>query len=88
MNLAPFIARYAERVRFTPEADIDQWLAHVRFVGKAKITGRMIDRRKVGDAGAFDSWTDEELVEEAVRLARSLGIAGPHLVEDDSKKSL
>ena len=50
-------------------------------MGKAKITGHFIDRREVGGAGAFDSWTDEQLVKEAVRLARSLGIAGPRLVE-------
>ncbi len=42
-------------------------------MGKAKITGHIIDRREVGVAGAFDSWTDEQLVEEAARLARSLG---------------
>jgi hypothetical protein len=29
--------------------------------------------------------TDEELVAEAVRRARELGIAGPKLVEDDNK---
>jgi hypothetical protein len=46
---------------------------------------RFIDRREVGDVGAFDSFTDEQLAEEAARLARSLDIAGPHLVEDDSK---
>ena len=57
-------------------------------MGKAKLLGLIIDRREVGDVGAFDSWTDEELVKEATRLARSLGIAGPRLVEDDNKKSL
>jgi hypothetical protein len=51
-------------------------------MGKAKLLGLIIDRREVGDVGAFDSWTDEELVKEATRLARSLGIAGPRLVED------
>jgi hypothetical protein len=51
-------------------------------MGKAKILGLIIDRREVGDVGAFDSWTDEQLVEEAARLARSLGIAGPRLIED------
>jgi hypothetical protein len=53
---------------------------------KAKILGLIIDRREVGDAGAFDDMTDEELVQEAVKRARELGIAGPHLVEDDNKK--
>jgi hypothetical protein len=46
-----------------------------RFDGKAKILGLIIDRREVGDVGAFNGWTDEELVEEAVRRARALGIA-------------
>jgi hypothetical protein len=32
--------------------------------------------------------TDEELVAEAVRRARELGIAGSRLVNDDDKKSL
>jgi len=54
---------------------------------KAKICGLIIDHREVGDVGAFDGFTDEQLVEEAVRRARSLGIAGPRLVEDDNKKS-
>ncbi|MGB8670746.1 MAG: hypothetical protein WCD29_13365 [Pseudolabrys sp.] len=40
----------------------------------------------MGDAGAFDDMTDEELMQEAVKRARELGIAGPHLVEDDNKK--
>ena len=40
-------------------------------------------RREVGDAGAFDALTDEELVREAAKKARELGIAGPRLVEDE-----
>jgi hypothetical protein len=52
-------------------------------MGKAKILGLIIDRREVGDAGAFDSLTDEELVARAVKKARELGLAGPQLVEDD-----
>ena len=55
-------------------------------MGKAKILGLIIDRREVGDAGAFDSLTDEELVARAVKKARELGIAGPREVEDDNKK--
>ena len=55
-------------------------------MGKAKITGHLIDRREVGDAGAFDALTDEELVAETAKKARELGFAGPHLVED--KKSV
>ena len=34
-------------------------------LGKAKILGLIIDRREVGDVGAFDNQTDEELLEEA-----------------------
>ena len=33
-------------------------------MGEAKITGHIIDRREVGDAGAFDDMTDEELISE------------------------
>ena len=51
-------------------------------MGKAKILGLIIDRREVGDVGRFDGFTDEQLVEEAARLARSLGLAGPRLVAD------
>ena len=32
---------------------------------KAKVQGLIIDRREVGDVGAFDGKTDEELMEEA-----------------------
>ena len=34
-------------------------------LGKAKILGLIIDRREVGEAGAFDNKTDEQLIEEA-----------------------
>ena len=54
-------------------------------MGKAKILGLIIDRREVGDVGAFDGLTDEQLVEEAAKRARELGIAGPRLVEDDKQ---
>ena len=47
-------------------------------LGTAKVQGLIIDRREVGDVGRFDSWTDEQLVKEA---------AGPHLVEDNSKRA-
>ena len=57
-------------------------------IGKARVLGLIIDRREVGDAGAFDDMTDEQLVAEATRRARELGIVGPRLVEDDNKKSL
>ena len=51
-------------------------------MGKAKITGHIVDRREVGDVGAFDALTDDELVAHAVKKARELGIAGPRLLED------
>ena len=57
-------------------------------MAKAKILGLIIDRREVGNVGPFDGFTDEQLVEDAVKRARALGIAGPRLVEDDNKKSL
>ena len=56
------------------------------IMGMAKITGNIIDRREVGDVGAFDGHTDEELTAEAARRARELGVAGPRLVEDGPKK--
>jgi hypothetical protein len=43
-------------------------------MGKAKILGLIIDRREVGDAGAFDGLTDEQLIEEARKRAAALGI--------------
>jgi hypothetical protein len=57
-------------------------------MGKARLLGLIIDRREVGDAGAFDHLSDEELVALAAQKARALGIAGLRLVEDDRKKSL
>ena len=52
---------------------------------KAKITSHIIDRREVSDVGAFDALTDDELVAQAAKKARELGIAGPLLVEDGAK---
>ena len=46
-------------------------------MGKAKICGLIIDRREVGDPGAFDSKTDEELMEEARDRAAALGLLPP-----------
>ncbi|MFZ1187829.1 MAG: hypothetical protein WAO16_02360, partial [Pseudolabrys sp.] len=37
----------------------------------------LIDRREVGDPGAFDDKTDEELMEEAKRRAAALGLLPP-----------
>lgn len=53
-------------------------------IGMARILGLIIDRREVGDVGAFDGHTDEELQAEAARLARELGL-GPVLVEGVGK---
>ena len=53
-------------------------------IGMARILGLIIDRREVGDVGAFDNMTDEELIAAAAKKARELGIAGPREVEDDN----
>jgi hypothetical protein len=44
------------------------------IMGKAKILGLIIDRREVGDVGAFDNMTDEELLDEARKRAAALGL--------------
>ena len=46
-------------------------------MGKAKLTGHIIDRREVGQPGEFDHLSDAELVSEAARLARELGLPVP-----------
>jgi hypothetical protein len=46
-------------------------------MGKAKLAGLIVDRREVGGAGEFDHLTDEELVAEASRMARELGLLPP-----------
>jgi hypothetical protein len=46
-------------------------------MGKARILGLIIDRREVGDLGAFDDKTDEELMEEAKRRTAALGLPPP-----------
>jgi hypothetical protein len=53
-------------------------------IAKARILGLIIDRREVGDAGAFDAMTDEELVREATKKAQELGVPHLKLVDDDS----
>ena len=50
-------------------------------MAKARILGLIVDRREVGEAGAFDSHTDEELIAEAAQKAKTLGVAGPKLVK-------
>jgi hypothetical protein len=46
-------------------------------MGKAKILGLIIDRREVGDVGAFDHLSDDELVDEAKKRAAKLGLPPP-----------
>ena len=46
-------------------------------LGKAKLTGHIIDRRETGTPGEFDHLTDAELVEKAARGARELGLTSP-----------
>jgi hypothetical protein len=48
-------------------------------MGKAKILGLIIDRREIGEAGAFDHMTDEELLEHAKKQAAALGLPEPKL---------
>lgn len=52
-------------------------------VGMARVTGNIIiDRREVGEAGAFSEKTDEELMQIAADRAARLGL-GPKLVVDN-----
>lgn len=44
-------------------------------VGKARLAGLIIERREVGQPGQFDGMTDEQLVEEATRRAKELGLS-------------
>ena len=63
-----------ERARQVAEEAKNGSAMAMATLGKAKILGLIIDRREVGDAGAFDHLTDEQLVEEAAKRARMLGI--------------
>jgi hypothetical protein len=47
------------------------------MIAMARICGLIIDRREVGDVGAFDHLSDDELVEEAKRSAAKLGLLRP-----------
>jgi hypothetical protein len=56
----------------------------------ARVTGHVIDRREVGDVGAFSGATDEELMRMAQERAARLGLnpdpqagLGPKLVVDN-----
>ena len=51
-------------------------------MGEAKICGLIIDRREIGDPGAFDDKTDEELMEEARNRAVALGLLPPRPTTD------
>jgi hypothetical protein len=44
-------------------------------MGKAKLTGQIIDRTEVGKLGEFDSMTEDELREFIVRNLHELGIS-------------
>jgi hypothetical protein len=46
---------------------------------KLRYWGLIIDRREVGEAGAFDNMTDEQLIEEAKKRAAALGLPPPKL---------
>jgi phage terminase small subunit len=50
-------------------------------MGKAKLTGQIVERAEVGQPGQFDHMTDEQLVEETTKLARRLGIPTLRLVD-------
>ena len=56
-------------------ATVRQW----RWRRWVKILGLIIDRREVGDVGAFDHLTDDELVEEAKKRAAALGLPPPKI---------
>jgi hypothetical protein len=46
-------------------------------IGMARICGLIIDRREVGDVGAFSGYTDEQLLQEAMERAARLGLLPP-----------
>jgi hypothetical protein len=53
-------------------------------IGMARVLGLIIDRREVGDVGAFAGHTDEELMQEAQERAKRLGLLdgdGPKVVK-------
>jgi phage terminase small subunit len=59
-------------------------------VGMARVTGNIIDRREIGEVGAFSDKTDEELRQIASERAARLGLnpdphagLGPKLVVDN-----
>lgn len=56
-------------------------------VAMARITGQIIDRREVGDVGAFDGMTDDELVKAAAKKAKELGVPHLKLVDDEDESA-
>jgi hypothetical protein len=44
------------------------------LLSQARVLGLIVDRREVGEIGAFDHLTDEELMREAEKKARELGL--------------
>jgi hypothetical protein len=50
----------------------------------ARVTGNIIDRREVGDVGAFSNLSDEELVRTASERAARLGLWPRLVVANDS----
>ena len=56
-------------------------------MGKARILGLVVDRREVGEVGAFDHMTDEQLMQEAMERGRRLGLVGPAEVIQLTPKS-
>jgi hypothetical protein len=68
-----------ERARQVAEKAKNGSAMAMATLGKAKILGLIIDRREVGEAGAFDNMTDEQLIEEAKKRAEALGLPPPKL---------
>jgi hypothetical protein len=55
-------------------------------IGMARVLGMIIDRREVGEAGAFANYTDEQLIEDIRARAARLGLPAPALVVDNTRK--
>jgi len=68
-----------ERARQVAEKAKNGSAMAMATLGKAKILGLIIDRREVGDVGAFDNMSDDELLEEARKRAAALGLPPPKL---------
>src|SRR5262249_38648381 len=66
-------------IGFADEAAKNGSAMAMAIMGKAKILGLILDRREVGEVGAFDHLTDEQLIEEANKMADKLGLPRPKL---------